>query len=503
MKTKLGILILLLPSLGWGQSTQSTFGGYSGGGCGSSATCTVTVTNNTTVQAIFNGTSLFSPTNQQPVTSEFYPATVWTKTLPADVMSHLATNSDAIVSHIFNGADQVDNGVLSQQVIDPSLVTVSQGEYYYASCSDPVFRINAGSIPHIPSGPNATSDNDPNGKYFHMPSGAKFDAIADDMSLTILDQCGDLDPSHRVRMFRSYHFQSTSGIRQLPTTCTATSAAQADAQTACQLTSATVDNFGEVNYPYTDTVAWGNGATRSDGGPAGSEMLREQELMQGVVQHAIGLDGQCVASNNANEFPGVNFGPLLCSPSDTLRPVAGSHFFIDKIGRDAHGYDCDAQVSGVFVLPAWQRPVCHALQDYGGYFHDTFGPSSGIVSGLNVNPIENGINFTQLGLTDPYFTSWLTNLANQACSGCTQTAGTSGWTFFNGPTIGGNAGFRIVQSGSSASKVGLYFLQMPGLITGTGAAAHNDGHIHLHIANECIAIGLAGLTSYNSVSACN
>src|SRR5690242_2950769 len=103
-------VILLLSSCAF---AQSTFGGFSGGGCGPSSTCIVTMNNNQSVQATFNGAGAFSVTNQQPATTVFYPNTLWTKALPADVSSHLYANSDNIVKNVFHNTDSLNNTAYS------------------------------------------------------------------------------------------------------------------------------------------------------------------------------------------------------------------------------------------------------------------------------------------------------------------------------------------------------------------------------------------------------
>jgi hypothetical protein len=394
--------------------------------------------------------------DQQPVTQVFYPGTVWTTPLPADAGSHLFANSDAIITNLFGGSDIPNSNSFTLQCLTPALCTASSGNgFYYASPSDPVFRVNAGSGP-CPSGGGAK--NCAAGKYFHLPSGAQYDAAPvgspKDQGIVIWDQSTDIDSTPGGRIVSSYY--AGTGLRTLPTTCTATTPAQADAQPACQLGW----YYNSVNFPFGDPTAIGDGLS-SDGSPGGATFLREKEIMEDTVNHAIGLDTACLRSSSGNGvadppvFPATG-NALGCSFVDSLRPLNGNLFWIDS------AYNCSA-------LPAWQAPVCKAMQTYGGYVHATQGGSQ---SPLYVMPMEGGMAHNTAGVNDTYFNDWI---ITNGVTGCPSGGYPKVCTGANGLEV-------VEDSAATSEKVILYFFQMPGLITGN----------HLHIVDPCIPKRMAG-----------
>ena len=444
------------------QSTSGSFVGWTGA-CKATGPCSLTMSSDQFVTAIFDRGShgqnaVWSVKDQHPVTQVFYPGTVWTTPLPADADSHLFANSDAIITNLFGGSDIPYFNSFTLQCLTPALCTSSAGNgFYYASASDPVFRVNAGSGP-CPRGSRATAKNCAGGKYFHLPSGAQYDALpvgsSNDQGINIWDQSTDIDSTPGGRIVSSYY--SGTGLRTLPTTCTATTPAQADAQLACQLSW----YYNAVNFPFSDPTAIGDGLS-SDGSAGGATLLREEEIMQGTVNHAIGLDTACLRSSSGNGvadppvFPATG-NAIGCSFVDSLRPLNGSLFWIDS------AYNCSA-------LPAWQAPVCKAMQTYGGYVHATQGGSQ---SPLYVMPMEGGMAHTWAGVSDSYFSDWIiTNGVTSCPSGGYPKVCT------------GANGLKVVEdSATTSEKIILYFFQMPGLIT---------GH-HLHIVDPCIPKRMAG-----------
>jgi len=388
--------------------------------------------------------------DQQPVTKAFYPGTIWTTPLPADAGSHLWDNSDAIITHIFAGSDVPSFNSFTLQCLTSGQCTSSfDNGFYYASAADPVFRINTGSGPCPGAPANCAA-----GKYFHLPSGATWDSVSGDQGLMVWDQSTDIDPTPGGRIISSYY--SSGGPRSLPANCTAKTPAQADAQPACQLGW----YYNSVNFPFGDPTAIGDGMS-SDGSPNGATFLREQEIMQGTIGHALGLETACLRSSSGNGvadppvFPATG-NAIGCSFADSLRPLNGSLFWIDS------AYDCS-------VLPAWQAPVCKAMQTYGGYMHATQGGSA---SPLWVMPIEGGIAHGSAGINDPYFNDWIITNGVTSCPA-------GGYP----KVCTGANGLEVVEdSATTSEKVILFFFQMPGLIT---------GH-HLHIVDPCIPKRLAG-----------
>ena len=439
------------------QSTSGTFAGWSGA-CAGTGSCPVTMRAQQFVTATFSAglTGVWTITNQQPVTKPFYPDTLWTTPLPADVGSHLYPASAAIVTNIFGGSDT--NGTYS--VIETEIGSSSMGNgFYYSSQADPVFRINAASRPCPPKPINC-----PAGKYFHLPSGARWDSGAGDENLILWDQSTDIDATPGGRLVFSYFSNSNAfAVRSIPMECRATTPAQADQQPRCQLDW----YYSAVNYPFNDRFPIGDGI-QSDGMAIAGNYLREQEVMQGTINHALGFDTDCLRSANGNGvadppvFPATG-NAVGCKFVDALRPLNGNLLWIDS------GYNCN-------TLPPWQRPVCVAMQTYGGYVHATGGAGP-----LSINPIEGGVAHTTFDINDPMF-----NEPN--------TGGIPAWIISNSPGLScpgggypkvciGTNGIKVVEDSPTTShKVVFSWFNMPGLIT---------GH-HLHIIDPCIPKRMAG-----------
>ena len=425
--------------------------------------------------------ALYSISNQQLTSSPFYPNTLFTNPIPAGASNECWNPSGgapvvcgpssadlAVVNNIFGSADSpIYFNAFSLQCLTSTTgcSTNSYGNaFYYTDETYPVYRVNSGASP-CPTGPNATSANCASAKYFHMPPNAVYDACTNDEGISIWDQSSDIDSTPGGRIVSSF-FENHGSCPSSPPTitggCTATTPAQADVQSNCQLTWA----YNGVNFPFNDSQAWGNGLT-SDGSANNVYELREQEIMQNVVNHALGLSTACLRSASGNGIADAEVFPATgnaigCSFVDANRPLNGNLFWIDS------GFNCSA-------LPAWQAPVCKAMQTYGGYVHATQGGSG---APLFVDPLEGGMAHTLVSLNDAYFNNWIIANGGLTCPGggypkvCT------------GPVDSGQARLEVVEdSASTSEKIIAYFFQMPGLIT---------GH-HLHILDPCVAKSMAGV----------
>src|SRR5690348_10131037 len=164
----------------------------------------------------------YTLTNQQPVTTVFYPNTVWTNPLPKSISSHLLANNgfgysgEQIVQYMFGGSDAARNSSYTASCRFATDCTSSFGNsFYYSSPSDPIYKVSG--VGKCPTSPNATTANCPNGKYFHLPKGAEFDAAPvsqDDIGINLWDQSTDLDstPGGRILTF----YRSGTGLTKLP-----------------------------------------------------------------------------------------------------------------------------------------------------------------------------------------------------------------------------------------------------------------------------------------------
>jgi hypothetical protein len=439
------------------ESTAGIFAGW-GGACNGAGSCSLSISARRTVIANFRPDHFraWSAPNQQPATQEYYPGTIWTTPLPQDVKSHLYSNSDAIVSNIFGGDTNGAGATASIMQTTPN-GNASGNAFHYASQADPVFKVV--SVNHRPS----NSKYDPTGKYFHFPSGATFDGTTGDTGIAIWDQSTDLDPTPGGRIFSTYIYNGGSAfVNHLPTNCTATTPAQADAQPACQLSL----NYADYDYPYNQSAPYGTGlAWTSMNDSEGSRYVRLQEIMQNTMNHAVMLNYQCGLSTTGNGIADGYVFPAYgaangCSFVDPLRPQNGNLFWLDS------GYNCSS-------LPLVQQAICQAMQVYGGYIADTGGDQDGVF----VRKLEGGIAANDQGVNSPFFNNLHTD--------------TPAWIVANGQLSCPGGGYPktctgpnrlavVEDSPTSATKVVIPFFNMPGMLP------------HLHIVDPCIPKRMAG-----------
>jgi hypothetical protein len=395
---------------------------------------------------------VFTATQQQPVTMQFYPDSIWTKPLPPN--PPLIANSDAVIRNVYH-AEDFPGGPVSCLTTTPEGSTCSSEKvFYYSSESDPIYKITA--CAHAP----AQNDNNPVGKYFHLTRQAQFASNNTDQMLTDWDQSLDIDHTPGGRILSFYTFcPGRSCPLSLPNcACTTTSCANATA--TCQIQ----QNWCDVGYPENDTntpravgsgVAWIN-----VGASSGVGLLRAEEICggptcagAGQVNHAIFVTTACVGGAS---FPS-NTGALLCTNdrnvgTNTNAIYNGALVYIDS------GYNCSS-------LPAWQKPVCAALQTYGGYVAAT---TSGDYGGLGMNAIEGQIAQHLAGASDPTpFFSYLNGFSNRK-----YTQG-------------------VYCTGSPVNRCNVYPVQnMPGLITGDSGSGFRP---HLHVVDPCVPKKMAGV----------
>ncbi len=446
------------------ESTSGSFNGWSQA-CSGTGSCSVTMSTVQFVTAVFDTgshgstTGVWTVENQQPVTQQFYPGSIFTTPLPADAGSHLYPNSDAIVNNMFGGDS---NGSGATSSITSTLPSngghnSQKGGFYYASQSDPLFKIVSVSAPP------ANSQYSPLGLYFHMTSGATWDSDFGDENLVVWDQSTDIDSTPGGRIITSYFYNGgTYQVRSLPTNCTATTPAQADAQPQCQLSW----YYTSFDYPFNQLTPWNTDDSWSSMNDSnGARYVRLEEIMQNTINHAIPLNYQCGKSSSGNGIADGYVFPAYgaaagCKFVDNLRPLDGNWFYIDS------GYNCGS-------LPLWQQPICTAMQTYGGYIADTGGDGNG----LYVRPLEGGMAASTAGVNSRFFNSLNT--------------GTPAWIITNGglscpgggypKTCTGSNGLAVVEdSATVAEKVVLKFFNMPGVLS------------HIHIIDPCVAKRLAG-----------
>ena len=417
----------------------------------------------------------YSLNNQPPNTWYPYagnPASILNKKLPADVMSHRYTSpqgvsGDRIAQWVLTaGYTQSASGFT--QLSSPQSDSLPGGNdmahpIYYATSSDPWYWI-------VPSGVSggATCSYFPKlNVRFHAPKQAHFSGGVD-QNIVIFDQAQHL----MISLYRSSFSvpQRTDGFPS----CTATSSGA-----ACKLTSSLGATGCDVqrtdgadrDWGWMGYETYGNYTIGGENFAASAGVLRGVELMNGI-NHALLLTYACSNANNSQVFPST--GPAaICGKNpnwlanSSSAPPNGALLFLDYT---------DAQITNMH-LPTWQTNILRAIAHYGGYLTVTSGNGPLNVGSLNTN--ESGQSWADAGhgaLGNPVY-GWLENSEHVRCVPPGVTAG------------------------SSACRFNLYSLQnipanIPGPACSSTQAGSNQCGIskHIHIADPCVAKGLAGQT---------
>jgi hypothetical protein len=394
------------------------------------------------IQATSTTTSFYSITSQEAITNVPYPNSFVSKPLPSDKMSHLLANSAAIVSTaLSDGGNTPASRYGLTYIATPGINDMMGDPIYYATSSDPVYTITSCKE-------HGTGSRNPVGHSFHLPSGAKFGGNPNGGGCS-LGQCTDQmllvwDQTQNV-LFSSYTYGSSNPA--LPA-CSG----------HCYIS---LSHCGMANRA-TDS-AYGNpgAAYATNGISPEAGLIRTQELIQGQINHALLLNTGC--TNGTIVFPNVSPGytASVCS-NKTNRPPSGALVFLD--------YTPTQLATLKTTLPAWQYPIVAAMSKYGGYISDT-GSSLGSRS-IEPSRIESGQSFKYYGKTDPM------------------------WSFLAAHCgVGCKLGTHSLSPPYSSSVYSLsVFANIPNL-PGPSCSSACGVVQHMHIANPCIAKGLAGLSA--------
>ncbi len=212
-------------------------------------------------------------------------------------------------------------------------------------------------------------------------------------------------------------------------------------------------------------------------------MIRQTELQNGAINHALVLTTDCVNNSTPYVFPAVAAALGTCGtagfgPVSANRPSAGALLFLDYT---------PAQIAS-FGLPAWQTTILTAMSKYGAYIGITGKLNTGVQISADES-IESGEAWkyyypTSFLTIDPYW-PWinaqngLNGNANVGQTGC--TTGTA-------------------PNPSSIRCIGAFLANIPKTIgpegsdsesnsCTSGAGCYPSGH--LHVADACIAKGYA------------
>ncbi|HLK31845.1 MAG TPA: hypothetical protein VKT29_02065 [Terriglobales bacterium] len=362
--------------------------------------------------------------------------------------NHLYSNGDAIADCALTdcGAINLLTGSAWNTVSEMQWATPGRNDLglpvYHSSKSDPWYRLSCVSAPSL------------NGITFQAPNNAQFTQNnVSDEAIAIMDHVHGLILEGYVYAKPYYSLGN----------CSATSA-----QNACTVrtwTGCSVESIYDADWASNSNTF--GGYPNNNANPtlisAVAGIVLQKEIMNGVISHALRLSYHCTNDHNRMVFPNTSNGgssAQLCSSigvSDTNRPPNGALIFLDYT---------DKQIANM-QLPTWQNAIITAMAHYGGYL-DATGPQSLTVG---IGNLETGQAYAYRGTTDPFW-AWIASQPGVRVAG---------------PCSGNCSQYRYQ----------VYpFANIP-LVNGTPITAH------IHMADPCVAIAQAGLTSYEGVAACN
>jgi len=385
--------------------------------------------------------------SQQSYTCAPYADGTFSARLPIDVMDHLWAGNGghtgdevaayAVTSYGYSGSDNY--GIAKWSTTDGYS---DQGEppVYYGQSSDPIYYVNS-CVSCTAEG--ATS---PLHTFWHIPNQAKYSGLlpsgttgTPDNHMVVWDQT-----NNKVLKLYASGLNITTGA--LPN-CTATTEAQAIANCSLNLSRAQVSDYSTSN-SYLNPFSGGNSLFSS----GMASIIRTQEMLNGVIPHALYLYTSCynidVSPNYV--FPAAN--GWMANDHDSRCPSPGQLFFVDYT---------DAQIAAMDVSTP-QKLILTALAHYGGYFGD--GTATG--NPMGIGHFEGGRAYELAGGENAIY-DWL------ASEGITPWGG---------------------SPPESSERYVIYPLSgIPNLV-GPNCSESTCGVLsHVHIADECVALGRAGL----------
>jgi hypothetical protein len=400
----------------------------------------------------------WSLTHQEPSTCRPYAGSMWTKRLPADIMSHLQPNSKTVMPVWM----QSRGGKDSRYWIDLVWPTPGSADYRgqglnYGKATDPLYKYTCNAPNHSCSRTNPTT-----GLYFHLPVGSSISLVdPGDAWYFAWDQTNDL-------ILEIYRYQENVSP-DTPMTkiqpCRGTTP-----ETACEIT---LDHSiaGAISRKTTDAAHVRNISGLGDSLSSAPQALtiRASEMIDGEINHPLYIVTDCVNDNGNPDggtavFPaypysgsyGCGAGYIGHPEASPYRPYQGNLIFADYT---------DAQIAAMNI-PSHNKIVLRALAHYGAYVGDSSNWSN---PGIFIENYESMQPYVDAGIkgTDIPIWNWLQKTEGMECSG---PDGTTQCKF----------NFHVLK--------GVPDLAGPLCPTTPCSPLH-----HFHIADPCVAKGLAGL----------
>jgi hypothetical protein len=420
----------------------------------------------------------YSITNRPPANCPFYsnnPVALSPWPLPVDINtapSEKAVNGDVIGQNAFLAAGQISESY-AQNYPFTNWATPGSDDYgramYYAQPTDPYFNLN-------PNGSPAQSclySKNINGPGFRAPNDAPY-------TNTYRTDYGGSGADSGIRLFDPSSNVIAGGYSNWSSWSSNFLIGNSTAQFPMGTKMNVGSGCGLAKNIWTDQD-WGspNGWNNSQGAEGSANwapmatIIRNDELMQGLVAHAltwlVSCDGTYKGATHV--FPASN-DTWICSSGTAPMPPNGALLHLDYT---------PAQIAAMNI-PAWQKTFLTAASTYGGYFGVSSRQSPVAISLVEGN--ESGLAYQwQSGGT-------LSFPPENGEKGFTISGGTPDpvFDYLASQGVPCNKG-----SGSSSCKYPMNAWQNIPALTGPSCPSTPcPVGQHWHMADPCVAAGLAG-----------
>lgn len=442
-------------------------------------------------------------------------------------------NSDKVISTLLSEAPNGSVGVLpgtgtggflTGSFASPGANDGGQVPLYFGTSTDPVYKVI--NLKHGQCGPIfqplevLNSSGYINNLTFHAPTGAQFSGQGggDDNSIAVWDVSGSGISNGKLLGF----YTCCGGATALPACPGIGADGLNHAGTQSDPCAMNAEGGGPYcNYadPNGTGFASGSAVDGSNGTGPYSAWTRNVEIEAGHIYHAANSSTSCEATAGGAEpnvvFPAVNYGQtgygaLKCTNQSALGPPNGSLYFLDytdtQLGCLNPSQPTCTGADGKVVnkLDPIHYVFIEQLAHYGSYESDTGGPAS-TPGGWAYYHVESSQSYsyysthgypTALTGICPFCYGVFQNLMNSHCSG--SYTDPTNWCYTNN---------RSSPNSTNAWEMRIFYnlpVNLPGPTCTTAQAAAGNCGVgkHLHMADPCVAVGMAGLTSAGQWNAC-
>jgi hypothetical protein len=498
----------------------------------------------------------YTVVDQPPASSNFfYPGEFAAKPIQSAgsggplVEGHLMPNSDAVIQTItqYNKTTGQppgpqtyacgrstcwSGGFVTGAFASPGGDDLGSMPIYYAKMSDPVYRVTNVPYPNG-CGPNFAPLATNKGGYignlvFHAPLQAQTSGAgssASDTALGIWDLSGDasdISDGHAIGFYYYGAFTlplpgSHAGTMQDPIPF---AAGGQDAYCAW-------DNPSSPS----QQGQWGSGSGGNGSNEPGvfGNLNRLSEVLSGQIHHAGQGNVACEATAGGAEpnavFPSKSGGALKCTDQSAMAPPNGSHYFMDYTTDQLNCMNpsmpscTGADGNPITKLDSFHYTLIEQLTSYGWFESDTGGPASDPTNGglgswsfYHVESSQPYVYYEANGYIDP-------DPLTGTCPYCYQTFESYMKAHCPIPEASPMPDSQECYDAQRASPDSAHqwttrmLNNISGNIPGPGNGAYgcslaqskagNCGPgFHLHIADPCVDVAAAGLSSYGRWTAC-